>query len=235
MGPGGSPGLQSLCRASLASGVGSIPTRSRQLEGGGRARAAAGVAPPLVAPDPERAVFPRARGAALVLFAWLSLGAAPVPAQIPAPPDSAYAVAGGWEAPTWVMGRSLLLPGWGQAKNGTWLKSLLVAGLEGAFLERLYFEDRRTRAYRAQAASAPLESAERARLAALARKHRGHRRDFTWWTSLVLILSMADAYVDAHLGGFDVGLQEPPVAPPPAGIPPVEAVPEVRIAWTFTW
>jgi hypothetical protein len=135
--------------------------------------------------------------------------------------DSSRWVARGFDAPTWVMARSALIPGWGQAKNGSWWKAILVAGIEGAFLERLYFEDRMVRAYRAKAAVTPMDSDLHAYYDMKLHRHAGHRRDFTWWTASLLLLSLGDAYVDAHLRGFDVRLEgereEDAFAPPGRG------------------
>ncbi len=139
--------------------------------------------------------------------------------------DTLAAEAGGFSAPTWVMLRSLAIPGWGQATNGAWWKAVLVAGVEGAFLERLRFEDRMVDEFDARAGSAAQGSLERARFEAAAERHREMRRDFTWWTCVAIALSMGDAYVDAHLKGFDVRLQAEPDADedePAAG--PTEAV-----------
>ncbi|MBP7669068.1 MAG: hypothetical protein KA123_00610 [Candidatus Eisenbacteria bacterium] len=130
-------------------------------------------------------------------------------ASPPASVDSAAAEGkpGRFDSPTWVMARSLIVPGWGQAKNGAWWKAIAVAGIEGALLERLFYEARVSRDFERKAARFPEGSDERARYLSKSEKHARHRRDFTWWTALFVILSMGDAYVDAHLQRFDVSLQ----------------------------
>jgi hypothetical protein len=140
----------------------------------------------------------------------------------------------GFDAPAWVMARSALFPGWGQAKNGAWWKALLVAGIESAFLERLYYEDRMTGVYRARAAATPVESGEHDFWDAKTRRHIGHRRDFSWWTGLMLALSLTDAYVDAHLRGFNVRLEG---APEDAGAPAPgqRSATGLQIALSFAW
>ncbi len=111
----------------------------------------------------------------------------------------------------WVMARSALIPGWGQAKNAKWLKALIVAGIEGAFFERLVFENGRVHYYRDRAAELPAEQeGKRAYYEAKVERHEDHRRDFIWWTSLAVALAMGDAYVDAQLRDFDVELQAEP-------------------------
>ncbi|MBM3318591.1 MAG: hypothetical protein FJY75_12135 [Candidatus Eisenbacteria bacterium] len=137
-----------------------------------------------------------------------SAAAAGEPASVrPAADDLAETRLRGFDAPTWVMARSAVFPGWGQAKNGAWLKALLVAGTEIAFLERLHFENRRVHDYRARAAVTPEGTSERALLDSRVRRHMNHRRDFTWWLGFLLAYSLADAYVDAHLRHFDVSLE----------------------------
>jgi len=125
-------------------------------------------------------------------------------------PDSLRTVGRGLSGPTFVMLRSLVVPGWGQLKNRAWLKALLVAGIEGALIERLLFEDRVSGDFASKAALFPEDSAERARFEWKSEKHSRHRRDFTWWTAIFIVLSMGDAYVDAHLKRFDVRVQTEP-------------------------
>ncbi len=110
---------------------------------------------------------------------------------------------GTFDAPTWVALRSLVIPGWGQAKNGMWWKAILVAGIEGAMIERLHFEDRMVHEYRDKQRDYPEQADFYERKED---RHKGHRRDFIWWTSLFVLLSMGDAFVDAHLQSFDVTL-----------------------------
>ncbi len=110
-------------------------------------------------------------------------------------------------APSWVLLRSFLIPAWGQVHNRSWVKALVVAGIEGAMIERLLYERRRLHHYRDLAQARP-EEAEFYR--GRERRHRLHRRDFIWWTSLIVFMSMWDAYVDAHLKHLDVDLQTDP-------------------------
>jgi hypothetical protein len=167
--------------------------------------------------------------------------AAPARAADDAPPparsaeaDTTHISPRGFDTPTWVMVRSALFPGWGQAKNGAWLKALLVAGIESAFLERLYYEDRMTGIYRARAAATPVISEEHAIWDAKTRRHIGHRRDFTWWTGLLIAVSITDAYVDAQLRGFDVRLEG---APEDAGdpAPGQRGATGLQVALSYAW
>jgi hypothetical protein len=129
-------------------------------------------------------------------------------ARAQAPAESTLATARGLDSPTAVMARSLLVPGWGQAKNGQWVKAIVTAGIEGTLLERVFFEDRLARRYSRIAARYPLDDPGRVPWDRGVERHRAHRRDFIWWTSLFVMLSMGDAFVEAHLKHFDVRLQD---------------------------
>jgi hypothetical protein len=165
----------------------------------------------------------RAECAKLAILIAVCLGWTGLPLAEPSPPDSTAAAAAvpdstlaaprGFDSPTAVMFRSLLIPGWGQAKNGAWLKAILVAGIEGAFLERIAFEDRMAHRFASHAATFAPDDPDRDSWDAGVLRHRNHRRDFIWWTSLFVFLSMGDAYTDAHLKRFDVRLQDE--TPPP--------------------
>lgn len=149
----------------------------------------------------------------VMLFAPWVTRAQEQEAKVPEQPATEMSAtpSGRFDAPTWVMFRSLAFPGWGQAKNGTWLKALIVAGIEVAFIERLVYENRMVHEYRDKAAACPPESDEKADYYRQKQeRHESHRRDFIWWTSLFVLLSMGDAYVDAHLRAFDVRLQAEP-------------------------
>lgn len=95
--------------------------------------------------------------------------------------------------------RSVAVPGWGQAKNGAWIKAAIFAGAEGAFIAGIVDEGRRADDAAALAKSQPeFEEYWEAR----AEDHRARRKDYIWWGAFSVLLSMGDAYVDAHLKGF---------------------------------
>jgi hypothetical protein len=125
-------------------------------------------------------------------------------------PDSTLGALSGLNSPTAVMARSLIIPGWGQAKNRAWVKAIVVAGVEGAFLERIAYESRMANRYAALADAYATDDPLRVPLDQGVERHRNHRRDFVWWTGLWVFLAMGDAYTDAHLKHFDVRLQEDP-------------------------
>ena len=97
--------------------------------------------------------------------------------------------AGGRLAPRAALVRSAVVPGWGQAASGHWLKALLFAGAGAGWL-----------------ASAVVESSRLAE-APTAQEHedRAARRNTRVLFYLVTAtLSAVDAYVDAHLEDFDL-------------------------------
>lgn len=89
------------------------------------------------------------------------------------------------------MFKSALVPGWGQWSNGKHLKAGAFFLAEGYMI------------YRAGRAAHREGEAEDHGLDAEAEKWNAERRDFTWWLLFAVVLSMGDAYVDAHLRGFD--------------------------------
>lgn len=215
-----------------ASGVGSIPTRSRHSWGGTAGSHGSG------GPPHSRLRLRASIGTAIGVAAILVTGRAgaigagdpaspaePSVLRIEAPagsaapdtvaaagevPDSTLATRGGLDSPTAVMARSLVFPGWGQAKNRSWLKAIVVAGVEGAFLERIAYENRMADRYAALADAYAADDPLRVPFDQGVERHRNHRRDFVWWTGLWVFLAMGDAYTDAHLKHFDVRLQEDP-------------------------
>ncbi|MGH7731657.1 MAG: hypothetical protein ACRENJ_10460 [Candidatus Eiseniibacteriota bacterium] len=52
---------------------------------------------------------------------------------------------GRFDQPRWVMMRSLLVPGWGQAHNGSWIKAVLLAVGDGALRVRFVRDERQLR------------------------------------------------------------------------------------------
>ena len=101
-----------------------------------------------------------------------------------------------FSSPTGVMLRSLAVPGWGQASNGAWLKAALVAGGETAIAVSLVRDSRKL---------SKLTADDPGYAAVFDRRQRE-----AWWLGGVVFLSMVDAYVDAHLKGFDVQLGPEP-------------------------
>jgi hypothetical protein len=101
-----------------------------------------------------------------------------------------------FSSPTGIMFRSLVIPGWGQATNHAWVKAALVAGGETALIVSLAQDSQKLQT---------LEPTD-PQYAEI----YDHRQRNAWWLGGLVFLSMVDAYVDAHLRGFDVQLGPEP-------------------------
>ncbi len=92
------------------------------------------------------------------------------------------------KSPRGAMLRSLAVPGWGQWYNGKKTKAVIIAGGEiGLIVDAIVLN---------QLAMAAKTADERY-------FYRDNRSLALWWLAGVILYSMADAYVDAHLYRFD--------------------------------
>ena len=84
--------------------------------------------------------------------------------------------------------RSAILPGWGQLHNDRSMKALLFAGTASGFLTSTVLEIRSLRDAKT----------------AVERETRSNRRNTRFlYLGLTATIAAIDAYVDAHLAGFD--------------------------------
>ena len=111
----------------------------------------------------------------------------------------------GFDAPVWVMFRSAVVPGWGQLHNGRWWKAVLLGGAECAFVYGLLREDRLADEASRKARENPSEESY---WRFLSSQHRDRKRSYLWWGAFTALLSVGDAYVDAHLRGFEMEFRE---------------------------
>lgn len=92
------------------------------------------------------------------------------------------------KSPQGAMLRSLIFPGWGQWYNGHRLKAVVVFGAEvGLLANSIYLNQK------CQASQTTLER----------EFYINNRNLSNWWLLGVILFSMADAFVDAHLYRFD--------------------------------
>lgn len=129
----------------------------------------------------------------------------PVPVEAPAESVAAprsRAVVPAGPSPGGSALRSMILPGWGQAKNGAWLKSgaffAAYTGMLG-WAVRLN-QDKQDAESRLRAAAG---SADEAFWRSETSRLEDARNGKVWLGGLVLLLAMAEAYVDAHLYRFE--------------------------------
>ena len=147
------------------------------------------------------------------------------------PADSARAgiPRGRFDAPRWVMLRSVAVPGWGQLHNGSWLKAALLGGGEVWLIAGLVEDGRRLRDLKAEADQAV--DTERHNAAVDAYNSRLARVvSRQWLLSGVLVYAMLDAYVDAHFRDFKLEFEYDPALP--GGRPPVGRT-RFAVRWDF--
>jgi hypothetical protein len=121
-----------------------------------------------------------------------------------------------WHAtPFAIMARSALVPGWGQAANHRWLKAGIALGVEGWAGSRFLkaWKDVKDANQRTSDALA----AGDANAAALAQADYDaafqRRANAGWLFGVAAVLSMMDAYVDAHFLQFDADFGPDPALP----------------------
>jgi hypothetical protein len=92
------------------------------------------------------------------------------------------------KSPTGAMIRSLIFPGWGQLYNKKYFKAILAFGAEiGLLTNSIYLNQK----YKASDTELEREF------------YINNRNLSNWWLVGVILFSMADAFVDAHLSDFD--------------------------------
>jgi hypothetical protein len=122
---------------------------------------------------------------------------------------------GRFDAPRWVMLRSLAVPGWGQLHNGSWLKALALGGGEIALITGILQDNGDLDGLRAAAERARVESDEATYAAAVQayndRLDRMTSRE--WLLGGVMVYALMDAYVDAHFRDFKIEFEYDPALP----------------------
>ena len=92
-------------------------------------------------------------------------------------------------SPKSAMIRSIIFPGWGQWYNGIkWKAALVFATETGIIGASIYWNNRLNKS-----------QVEANRIL-----YRDYRNQSYWFLGLAILISMGDAYIDAHLAGFDV-------------------------------
>lgn len=103
--------------------------------------------------------------------------------------------------PTLGLFKSMVIPGWGQLGNGSYFKAILFAGLDTWLILSAVDNGQQARDYYDQFESTT-DIADRNAFHTLYRRSRDDRNKFTWFAVIVTLISMFDAYTDAHLSGF---------------------------------
>ncbi len=94
------------------------------------------------------------------------------------------------KSPMGAMIRSAIIPGWGQVYSGHYIKAGLIFAVESGLVISAINENRKADDVYETDYEAYLDRIDR-------------RNTLIWCTAGVIVYSMVDAYVDAHLFGFD--------------------------------
>ena len=123
-----------------------------------------------------------------------------IPSESEFPGSSGLKIKKPW--PTGALLRSAILPGWGQLYNRKYFKAVLYGGTEIYLIYKVQLRWRQMSEHEHNFLNTtdPVYKADQF---ALYEKRRDSRNVHLWLTSLVVFLSMFDAYVDAHLADFD--------------------------------
>ncbi len=92
------------------------------------------------------------------------------------------------KSPRGAMLRSLFVPGGGQFYNGKWLKGVLIAGTEVGLIANAIIQN---------------QFAVQSKTLIEKEFYQNNRGLSIWWLGAVILYSIGDAYVDAHLYKFD--------------------------------
>jgi hypothetical protein len=168
-----------------------------------------------------------------VLLAWT----APARAQAPADTIPGERHRPWHETPTWIMARSAVVPGWGQFKNGRPLKAGLAIGAEGFCGYKVVqaWQDVNAASAREDAALGAGDQAGADAARADYEEAYNRRATAGWILAGTIVLSMLDAYVDAHLLQFDADFGPDPALPDDAtGFRAGSYETRASLRWSFT-
>jgi hypothetical protein len=135
------------------------------------------------------------------------------------------------------MARSAILPGWGQLKYGRPLKAGIAIAVEGVAAVRVVQANRDVEDALARETDALAQGDQAGADAARADYDAAFNRRTTagWVLGLGVILSMVDAYVDAHLLQFDADFGPDPALPDDAtGFRAGSRETRASLRWSFT-
>jgi uncharacterized protein DUF5683 len=137
-----------------------------------------------------------------------------------------------FDRPRWVMLRSLVVPGWGQAANGSWTKAVILGGGEIALATAALADNRELDRLRRQidVGTGDLDTQN-----ALIDRYN-HRLDLLntheWLLGGVIVYALVDAYVDANFRHFRAEF-ETDKALPPGTRPGRPTGARVSLEWAF--
>ena len=102
---------------------------------------------------------------------------------------------------------SMLLPGLGQVYNGRRIKTVLMVGISGFYMSKIWLEHKNAQRRKMARDSYPLDTVEWRFENLWYDFHREQTKDYAWWSGAVWIIGVLDSYIDAHL--YDVRAYRP--------------------------
>lgn len=123
-----------------------------------------------------------------------------LPAAAPAAGEGAPASEADRPSGATAMIASAAYPGLGQLLNKTEPKAAIVSAVEAFLVASIVVEDRRARN-----SLRNYKQTQEERYYDDYEEHFDRRQTLVWWAAVAVIYGLADAYVDAHLAGFEAG------------------------------
>ncbi len=104
------------------------------------------------------------------------------------------------QSPTGALFKSLVIPGWGQMSNGKPVKALIYAGLQGWCIGAAVHYGKSSSNFK-DSYEASTDVSIRRQYYAMYKDRRQERNKYLFFLGLTTLVSVFDAYVDAHLTG----------------------------------
>lgn len=104
------------------------------------------------------------------------------------------------QRPTTALLKSLVIPGWGQVGNGRWFKAIFFAGLQGWFVGEVVHYGGQASDFKILYERSVVVS-QRNDFYRLYEDRRQERNKYVFFLGLATLVSVFDAFVDAHLSG----------------------------------
>jgi Family of unknown function (DUF5683) len=130
----------------------------------------------------------------------------------------------GFGTPFWVMMRSVVVPGWGQAYNHAWWKAAAIAGTESYLIARLVSDHNKLSDLNTQIEAGDPNDED------LINQYNSVLNNYSanqWWLGLTVVYSMLDAYIDAHFRNFKVEFGDDEARPKGGSTKPAK----MRVMW----
>ncbi len=105
--------------------------------------------------------------------------------------------------PSHAMLYSAFIPGGGQIYNAKYIKAGIVVGVQSYLVtSAIYHHDKKDEFSRKASSATTIN--DKLYYESKRDSYRDRERNDYWWISITALLSIADAFVDAHLSDFDV-------------------------------